>query len=170
MIVVADTCPLIFLGKIGQVGLIGGLFPGKPWLPASVRDELLATPISPAEELELRNFLKSCRIEPVSKPRQYATALSRTDNEVLTLATRRKADYLLSDDRLLRQMAVVEGIRPLGTLGILLKAMERGVLTRARTRRWIEVLVQQHQFRISIEVYDATLKRIEGWKGAATQT
>ena len=82
-------------------------------------------------------------------------------NEVLTLALRRRASYLLSDDRLLRQLAVGEGLRPMGTLGILLKALERGLMTRIQARQWIEALVQQYQFRISIEVYDATLQRIE---------
>lgn len=161
MIIVADASPLIFLAKIGQLGLITRLFPGKHWVPQSVRMEVLTAPISPAEELALQLFLKSCQIELVSKPRRYAAALSRADNEVLTLAIRRKAAFLLSDDRLLRQLAVVEGLRPMGTLGILLRAMERGLLTRIQTRHWVEALVQQHHFRISIEVYDATLQRIE---------
>jgi predicted nucleic acid-binding protein len=49
----------------------------------------------------------------------------------------------------------------MGTLGILLRAMEQGLVTRIQARQWVETLVQQHQFRISIEVYDATLQRIE---------
>lgn len=161
MIIVADASPLIFLAKIGQLALIAHLFPGKHLVPHSVRTEVLSAPISPAEELALQTFLKSCHIEAVPKPRRYATALSRADNEVLTLALRRRASYLLSDDRLLRQLAVGEGLRPMGALGILLKALERGLMTRIQARQWIETLVQQHQFRISIEVYDATLQRIE---------
>jgi predicted nucleic acid-binding protein len=161
MIIVADASPLIFLAKIGQLGLISLLFPGRHLVPRSVRTEVLTAPITPAEELTLQNFLKSCQIAVVPKPQRYAVALSSADNEVLTLAVRRQATFLLSDDRLLRQLTVVEGIRPMGTLGILLRAMEQGLVTRIQARQWVETLVQQHQFRISIEVYDATLQRIE---------
>lgn len=169
MIMVADASPLIFLGKIGQLGLIPMLFPGKPWVPASVREELLIPPISPAEEAALLEFLKSCQIVAVTKPTHFAAALSKADNEVLTLAVRRKANFIFTDDRLLRQLALVEGIRPMGTLGILLRSLEKGFLTKSKTRQWIETLVQQHQFRISIEVYDATLQRIEGFLGTSNQ-
>jgi predicted nucleic acid-binding protein len=161
MIVVADSSPLIFLGKIGRLGLVVGLFPGTVLVPSSVNEELLAIPIAPDEEYCLNAFLKSCRIVSVSAPRRYATALSHADNEALTLSVQRKAGLLLADDRLLRRLAVAEGIRPMGTLGVLLRGMEQGLMTGGETRRCLEQLVQQHQFRISIEVYDATVQRIE---------
>lgn len=161
MIIVADASPLIFLGKIGKLGLVSQLFNGKPFVPALVRAEVLAAPISPAEELALKSLLKSCRVVVVSKPTRYAAALSVADNAALTLAVRRNAAFLLTDDRLLRQLAAGEGIRPMGTLGLLFRSIERGLLTRVEVRRTIETLIQQHQFRISIEVYDSILQRIE---------
>jgi uncharacterized protein len=166
MIVVADASPLIFLGKLGQLGLIARLFPGRVRVPRSVRDEVLAAPVAPAEEQALLAFLASCKIEHVLKPRRYASALSGSDNEALTLAVRRRATLLLSDDRLLRQIAAAEGIRPMGTLGILFRAMEQGVMSRVQVRRGLEELVQQHQFRISVETYDAVLQRIAKARGA----
>jgi predicted nucleic acid-binding protein len=158
---VADASPLIFLAKIGNLALITSVFPGKYCIPRSVRKEVLTASISPVETVSLESFLKSCQIVAVPKPQRFATALSHADNEVLTLALRRRASFLLTDDRLLRQMAVVEGIRPMGTLGILLRSMEQGQTTKRQTRNWVETLVQKHQFRISIEVYDAVLQRIE---------
>lgn len=160
MIIVADASPLIFLGKIGQLGLIRRLFPGTVLVPKSVRDEILAEPIAPAEEQVLAAFLKTCSVERVLKPKFHASGLSVPDNEALTMAVRHRASFLLSDDRLLRQMAVVEGIRPMGTLGILLRSMDKGMLTRGEARQLLEILIQQHRFRISIEVYDATLQRM----------
>lgn len=161
MIIVADASPLIFLGKIGKLGLITQFFNCKILVPSLVRAEVLATPISPAEELALQSFLKSCQVVVVPKPTRYAAALSGADNAALTLAVRRKAAFLITDDRLLRQLAGGEGIRPMGTLGLLLRSMERGSLTRVEVRRTIETLIQQHQFRISIEVYDSILQKIE---------
>jgi len=164
MIVVADASPLIFLAKIGQLDLIHRLFPGTVLIPHGVHRELLASPITPAEEQGLLGFIKSCRVVHVSRPRHYATALSKPDNEVLTLASRRRATRVLSDDRLLRQLAATEGLRPMGTLGLLLRAMEKGLAAQAQTRQRVEQLIQQHQFRISIEVYDAMLQRIEAFR------
>ena len=167
MIVVADASPLIFLGKLGELDLITRVFPGTILVPSTIQAEVLAAPIVPAEEQRLVTFLKSCKIERVSKSRHYATALSVADQEALTLAVRRRADLLLCDDRLLRELAVVEGIRPMGTLGVLLRAMEGGYLTRAAARRSVEQLVQIHQFRIGIEVYDKVMRRIEVEQGQA---
>jgi predicted nucleic acid-binding protein len=161
MIVVADASPLIFLGKIGRLRLVVGLFPGTILVPMSVNAEVLAIPLAPDEEHSLNTFLKSCRIVSVSAPRRYTAALSQADNEALTLSVQRKAGLLLADDRLLRRLAVAEGIRPMGTLGILLRAKEQGLMTGVEARKCLEQLVQQHQFRISIEVYDATVQRIE---------
>ena len=160
MIIVADASPLIFLGKIGQLDLIGRLFPGTVLVPQSVRDEVLTGSISPVEEQSLRAFLKTCSLERVPNPKHHAGALSGADNEALTLAVRHRASLLLCDDRLLRQMAMVEGIRPMGTLGILLRSLDMSLLTRIQVRRFAENLIQQHQFRISIEVYDAIMQRL----------
>lgn len=165
MIVVADASPLIFLGKLGRLELITTVFPGVVHVPFSIRDEVLAAPITPAEEQRLAVFLKGCKLEKVAKARRFASALSGADQEALTLALRRRADWLLCDDRLLREMAVVEGIRPMGTLGVLLRAMEGRMLGRHATRLCVEQLIQAHQMRISIEVYDAVMRRIEGVKG-----
>jgi len=86
--------------------------------------------------------------------------MSRSDNEALTLAVRRHADLLLADERLMRDMAVVEGIRPLGTLGILLLAMRKRLLNRKETHQLVEMLVRDHQFRISVALYDSVLSKI----------
>ena len=69
---------------------------------------------------------------------------------------------MLSDERLLREMALIEGIRTVGTLGILLRGMEKSILTRPQARGTVELLIRKHGFRISIEVYEAVLSRITG--------
>jgi predicted nucleic acid-binding protein len=162
MIVVADASPLIFLGKIGQLGLIPAIFEGPVWIPSSVRDELLAPPVSPAEVRVLSAFLGHCEIVKVARPERFSAAMSRADNDALTLALRKRADVLLADERLLRDMAAIERIRPVGTLGVLLMAMRKGVLTAAETRRHVDTLVRDHRFRIGIALYEAVLARIAG--------
>ena len=164
MTVVADASPLIFLGKIGQLGLIPTLFEGPVWVPSSVRDEILAPPIPPAETRVLSAFLDCCEIVKVVRPVRFSSAMSRADNDALTLTLRKRADLLLTDERLMRDMAVIERIRPVGTLGILLRAMRKGVLTAAETRRHVDALVRDHRFRIGIALYEAVLSHLTGGK------
>jgi len=87
--------------------------------------------------------------------------MSQADNAVLTLAARREADILLADDRVLRQMAAVEGIRPMGTLGVLLRGMREGLVSAGEAKRRVDSLIRTHGFRISIELYEAVLSAID---------
>ncbi len=161
MIVVADASPLIFLAKLRHLNLVHDLFGDDIRLPRAVRNELLPAGTDPAERTVLETFLASCRIETVANPRRFAEAMSRADNQALTLAIRCKADRLLCDESTTRFMAEAEGIQPVGTLGILLLSMQRGLLTPAATQQSVDALVRDHGFRISVGLYQAVLARIE---------
>ena len=130
-------------------------------MPQQVRDEVLARPLDPAESDELRRFLAAVRVERVDSPRDYATGMSRADNAAMTLAVRLDADLLLADDRIVRRLAVVEGIRPLGTLGVLLLALRRRLVERAEVRRLVDDLVRSHGFRIGVELYAAVIREVD---------
>jgi predicted nucleic acid-binding protein len=86
--------------------------------------------------------------------------MSCADSEVITLAIRKKADYILADDRIVRDVASVEGIRPMGTLGIILKAYSKKLLSLEKAQDSFYALVRQHNFRISIKVYDAFKEKL----------
>lgn len=167
MILVADASPLIFLGKAGQLELLPALFPGELLVPASVRDEVMAPPLPPAEELVLTRFLERCSIVTVEVLSHFGAGLSRADGEVLTLAVARRADRLLADERLLRRAAQTEGLTAIGTLGVLLAALRAGRLTPEETRGTVDELIREHRFRIGIEVYQAVLERISSLSSTA---
>ena len=86
--------------------------------------------------------------------------MSRADNDALTLALRKHADLLLADERLLRDMAVIERIRPVGTLGILLLAMRNCLVSAAKTRLHVDALIRDHRFRIGIALYEVVLAHL----------
>ncbi len=161
MIVVADASPLIFLSKLRRMELIRGVCGGDIRVPRSVASEVLAPAIDPVEERVLRTFLRGCRVEAVARPRTFATGMSPADSDALTLAVRCRADFLLCDEHLTRLMAETEGVRPLGTLGILVRAQRANRLTRAETRRLVDELVREHGFRIGVELYQAVCAAIE---------
>ncbi len=161
MIVIADASPLIFLAKVRRLGLVRRLLGPDIRLPRQVRDEVLAPEVDPAERRELETFLEACTVETVRSPRRFASAMSVADNAALTLAVRRRAEILLCDERITRLMAENEGVRPLGTLGVLLRAMRQGLLSPAETRETVYLLIRSHSFRIGIELYHAVLAEID---------
>jgi len=165
VIVVVDASPLIFLAKVRRLELIVKLWGPDIRVPASVAEEVLAVGADPVEVEVLAAFLRQGRVETVRQPRRFALAMSQADNEALTLAVRVGAGVLLCDDKLTRRMAEAEGIRPMGTLGILLKAMRQHVLSPGDTRELLDRLVESHDFRIGIGVYQAVLGEISKVEG-----
>lgn len=161
MILVADAAPLIFLSKINQLPLLSGLYEAEILIPAAVRDEVLGPEVPPDEERLLNDFLSSCRVLAVHKPTRFANALSFEDNSLLTLAVEKRADLVLSDDRLLRRTAIVEGFRVIGTIGVLLHATNAFLLTPMKCVMLLDELVKDHNFRISTRVYEIAREAID---------
>jgi predicted nucleic acid-binding protein len=98
----------------------------------------------------------------ISEPDIYARALSFADNCIINLAHKEHADMVLSDDRLLRKLAVIEGFRVVGTLGVLLHAKKKKLLTAKKALSLLDQLVEEHNFRISTRVYETVRKAIDG--------
>ena len=162
MIVVADAAPLIFLSKINQLVLIPMFCDGEILVPLKVRHEILGRRIPPDEERLLATFLSKCKVVDVKKPDLFAKALSFADNCVLTLACNAKADIIVADDRLLRKVAIMEGIRVIGTLGVLIWATQKQLLSSKKAHHLLNELVEEHSFRISTAVYEVALSAILG--------
>jgi predicted nucleic acid-binding protein len=165
MIVVADASPLIFLGKVRRLDLLQTVLGTELHVPESVYEELFLPTVDPAEAEYLACLLKTCTVDAVRQPRRFALAMSRADNDALTLALRLKAEFLLCDDRITRLAAETEGIRPLGTLGLLLRAVRKKVMSPSDARDCLDCLVRMHGFRIGIELYRDVLAEIEAAKG-----
>ncbi len=161
MIVVADASPLIFLAKLRPLGLVSRLLGGDILIPRIVHTEVMQPGTDPVELETLASFFSQCTIQTVTRPRAYATAMSAADNAALTLAVRRKAAFLLCDERVTRLMAENEGIRPIGTLGVLLRAHQADLLPRLEVRRMVDLLIQAHGFRIGVETYQGVLAHLE---------
>jgi predicted nucleic acid-binding protein len=134
--------------------LLNGLFNTPILVPVVVRKEILEPNVPPDEERLLTGFLSGCQIVVLRKPTRFAQALSYADNCILTLAVKEKANVILSDDRLLRKTAVIEGIRVVGTIGILICATKSSLLTAKKTVELLDELVEEHNFRISTRVYE----------------
>ncbi len=162
MVLILDAAPVIFLAKINCLPLLAKLFDADIIVAAAVRDELFGPEVPPDEERLLTAFLTNCNIMNISEPEIYAKALSFADNCILTLAHKEHADMVLSDDRLLRKLAAIEGFRVVGTLGVLLHAKKKKLLTAKKALSLLDQLVEEHNFRISTRVYETVRKAIVG--------
>jgi predicted nucleic acid-binding protein len=167
MLVLCDACPIIFLGKINQLNLIKKLFPGEILLPSIVKSELFTPLLAPEEEKVLTLFAEQCTIIEIKQTIFTSKTLSNTDKLILTYAMQNKVDVLLSDDRLVRRVAMSERVRPVGTLGILIQAMKKGLITIKTTRELVEELIHKYKFRISIEVFESVIKVIDEYRHKA---
>ncbi len=162
MILIADAAPVIFLSKIDRLPLIDQLLHADILLPSLVAAEILGPDLPPAEELLLTGFLSKCRIVDVREPEEYATSLSLADNAVLTLARNESADSVLSDDRLLRRIVTMErfGSKVIGTIGLLIRAARENLLSTDTAIDLLGQLIRDHNFRISIAVYEAARRAL----------
>jgi len=161
MIVVADACPIIFLAKLDRLPLIQDVFPGSIVMPESVKHELVRNALPFHEGQRIEAFLKRCRVETV-RTRQYAaSALSRADQHVLALAAEHPRSLILTDDSLVRRIARAEGRPVAGTLGVIIRAADAGILSRHEASRDVEALVGEHKLRISVDLYQEAIRRLQ---------
>lgn len=135
MIVVSDTSPIRALAFLEQLTVLERLF-GTVVIPPAVVEELahparLAPGESPVELsrfafIEVRTPAGQARVE------ELADELDRGESEAIILAEELHCPAILIDEAAGREMAVRQGLVPLGTAGVLLRAKRAGFLREIR--------------------------------------
>ena len=125
VIVVSETSPIRALGHLGLMDLLNDLY-SEVIVPPAVATELL-NPASGLGAIDVRRF----PFVRVQKPgAQYAGQVSRSldagEYEALTLALELRAQLVLIDETRGRAEARRLGLVPVGVLGTLLRAKQRG--------------------------------------------
>jgi predicted nucleic acid-binding protein len=145
--VVSNASPLIALEQVGQLQLLEQLF-GTVRIPPAVASEVARTVSLPAwiEERALA--------QPVG-PRILGASLGPGESEAISLALETEARLLLLDERPARRLAQALRLPVMGTLGILLAAKRRRLLTALRP--CLDGLLQ-HDFRVAPRLYEDVLR------------
>ncbi len=127
-IVIVNTTPLIGLALIGQLDLLKQLY-GEVVIPVEVQKEVLAGgPESPGfTELQNAPWIRMTSLQD-SRRADLLSDLDRGEAEVITLAQELNADLVIIDERLGRRHTRRLGLKLTGTLGVLLKAKNRGLI------------------------------------------
>jgi len=154
MIVISDTSPITYLLQINQVNLLPLLFKSVV-IPARVYEEL-------CEIEEQKKWLESgnvywVEVKQVSDKelvKRFSRILDAGESEAIALAKELKADVLLIDEWEGRRIAIEEGLKVTGVIGILLEAKRQKIIDKIKPS--LDILVDKG-FRISESVYTAVI-------------
>jgi predicted nucleic acid-binding protein len=128
MIVVADTSPLNYLILIEQIALLEAMY-GRIAIPTAVHNEMLRMQ-APASvrswALSPPGWIEIHSVTPAPLP--LSEDLDAGEREAIALALLLKAPILLIDETIGREEAQAQGLRVIGTLGILRDAQALGLL------------------------------------------
>ncbi|HPD41154.1 MAG TPA: DUF3368 domain-containing protein [Anaerolineae bacterium] len=124
---VVDASPLIFLAKLERLDLLRQAA-GSVCLPQAVADEIRAKPDMATQLLEqaLQTWIEVRVVDNRMAVDLLLAELDLGEAEVIVLAKILNAEYVVMDDLDARRFARRVGLRPIGTLGLLLAARLRG--------------------------------------------
>lgn len=149
MIVVADTTPLLTLFKIGQIGILNNLY-GTIHIPYAVFEELTQNQDFEEESkyfrscpfLEVHSDLPEDRVSLLRR----ATGLDLGESEAIVLADSNESSLLLIDESKGRIVAENMKITITGSVGVLIAAYQKGLLSSDEIDRCVAMLRNMNRF------------------------
>jgi uncharacterized protein len=133
MIIAADTSPLVALSGIRRLGLLRTIF-GEVVIPPAVYREIIDQGVGWLEAEEVQAAILAGELVKVwSKPFGLLSAPARKldagEVEAISLAKHMNSLCLL-DERRGRAFAEANGVRVIGSLGVIIRAKNRGLVTK----------------------------------------
>jgi predicted nucleic acid-binding protein len=142
MIVVSDTSVITSLLHIRRAGLLQELY-HTVLIPTAVQVELLRT------HHQLPDFLETKPAANRTMVARLEAELDLGEAEAIVLAKEANADLLLIDEKLGRQVALREGLRITGLIGLVIEAKQQKIITSVRE------LVAQLEIEAGFRLSDA---------------
>lgn len=153
---VSNSSPLIFLAKLNFLELLSK---DQILIPAGVHEELLAK--ESAEKDKLTRFFQKKNITILKREDCKITSngLGKGEIEAINIAISKNIPDVLIDEKRARSFARIQNLKPLGTLGIILRALQNKDLTKTQARDLIYDLPSVG-FRIDQEFLFQVLKKL----------
>ena len=160
MAVVSDTSPILALSAISQIDLLKEQF-GEVLIPEAVQTEL-KTDTDFRGTKDIRQALQQgwLKVQPVKNThlaQALAMELDYGEAEAIALALETQSQIILLDEHEGRAKARALGLRPIGVLGILLRAKKDGRID--SLKKTIESLQSEVGFFIAKDLIHDILKR-----------
>ncbi|MBC8198733.1 MAG: DUF3368 domain-containing protein [Desulfobacteraceae bacterium] len=166
MIVITNSGPLMALAKLGLLHLLGRIY-GKVEMPEAVYDEVvlhgLEQGFSDSLHIRLAIQRKQLIVKKVmnSRPDIAALPLHKGEKEALNLALENKANLVLLDDMLARSEAQVLGFSVKGTLGVIVKAYNKQLLTLDEVQIIFNSIIERNDIWIAEELCRRVFERLK---------
>ena len=145
--VVSNASPLIALTQIDHLTILQQLC-GTVLVPPAVTHEVAPTLILPI-------WIEQRALKQAIGPKILSASLGAGESESISLALEIRAGLAILDDRPARRLAFALGIPIIGTLGLLLAAKQRKLLTAVKP--CLDALTQ-HDFWIAPSLYEKVLR------------
>ncbi len=160
MIAVSDTTPLIGLASIDRLEILLELF-GDVYIPQAVYDETVTYGREEGiakQAVASSNWIHVVKVQDRLAVDVLLDEMDLGEVETIILASEMKADWVLMDERKGRRKLTQLNIPKIGTIGVLLKAKQLGLIPDLKPE--IEKL-QKLGFSISQSVVNEVLKKAE---------
>jgi predicted nucleic acid-binding protein len=153
MIIVCDCSPLVALALCDQLVLLDALF-NDVIIPENVYTE--ATIPGKPEAVKIAFYAQGKVVKTVGPlPVQLrGNVLGKGETEAIALYWEKSADYLLVDEDKGRRFAKANGINVIGSLGILLLAKEKNLVTSIKP---FVTILRTSNIRIAESLYQSIL-------------
>ena len=127
--VIVNSTPLIVLSNINKLELLKQLY-GQIFIPQAVYNEVTAKSDSACLQInDNLDWINICEIKNVEEKKMYQAKLHSGEVEVMILAQETPiADLVIIDDNAAKKTAKYLGLTITGTLGVLLKAKQQGLI------------------------------------------
>lgn len=128
-IVVADSSCLIGLSKIGKLNILHQLF-GEIIIPEAVFSEVVIQGEGRpgAKEVKDTNWIKKIAVKNEIAVKALKLSLGAGESEAIVLASECNAEFIILDDWKARQIAEELSLPIIGTIAVLYKAQEKGII------------------------------------------
>ena len=154
MIIVADSSPLISFAILNKLNILNQIF-DEIFIPTAVYDEI--TKKNKPHSQQLKNFAIN-RVKQIQNRLAVQLLQKELDigeSEAIVLAIENNISDILIDEYKGRKIAKAQGLSPIGTIGVLLQAKNKGLIKEVKSE--LDKLVANHQ-RISQQLYDKALE------------
>jgi len=125
--IIGDSSALVALSIMDRLDLLESIF-GKVYVPQAVYDEVTIS--YKPQSLKLKNYLKDKIITVDLNIVQMG--LGQGELEAIALYKHLNSDFLLIDDRRAKKFAQLNSVNVIGSLGVMILAKERGLITLIR--------------------------------------
>jgi predicted nucleic acid-binding protein len=156
-VVVSDTSPLLALGHLNQLDLLGIIHKDVVVPPAVAAEALQFRPGLPTVDVSQLAFARIVTPTDYRQVQLFLQTLDAGEAEALALALEIQPDAVLIDEDVGRTVARQNGLITIGTLRVLLDAKTKGLIPLVKPL--MERLITEIKFRVSPRVQADVLRR-----------